>query len=570
MRSAGITRALWRSVQQTEWISELAFIPLALLFSWCLYAQDGVPWTHDGLGLVVTETYRRAYLAGDWFPTWTAFMERGHGTAVPLLYHRLHAQLCALLALKVGTLSAVKASIPVLLVVGAIGMRRLCRYHGARPWVAWTAGVLLMSANYTVNDWFIRGASAEFAAFMLLPWGLRYAFEVYDRPWGAVRLAAMSALVFFAHMMTSYFFFIAVAVVMATGLLRLRKLGLARIRAALWRAASFGALIVVAIGPYAAAVTYVSEFSGAAKLGMRQDAGAYVSGWGCIIDPDWSWSRAALESHGSFEIGRWILLCLVVCLVMAPRGAVSAWRRAGGLALLAVVFVVLQRRDLSFVFDRVPGAAKIQFPTRLLVFVTTISILWMTIALEAALRSALPFVRLIARVLPIVAATCQGNIAIGNQSGIWGMLNRSRAFVDEALADPTDVTTKQITRNDWPAFMPTSHGTGGPEQPFLEASAGCTISSPAVLGGLSVPVFPTNIHVSSFRFTVHGSGCRVTLDQYQSTLLRVDLSQPGRVSQTPEGTTLVEAPDGTEVHVSERSVMDLARKFLIEKTGRSS
>jgi hypothetical protein len=554
---------------QTEWIAELAFIPLALLFCWCLFALDGVPWTHDGLGLVVTEIYRRAYLAGDWFPTWTAFMDRGHGTAVPLLYHRLHAQLCALLALKVGTLNAVKASIPALLVAGAVGMRRLCRYHGARPWVAWIAGVLLMSANYTVNDWFIRGASAELAAFMLVPWGLRYAFEVYDRAWGAVRLAVVSALVFFAHMMTAYFFFIAVAIVMAGGLLKLRPLGFARIRAALLQAAKFGALIVAAIGPYAAAVTYVSEFSGTGKVGMRQDAGAYGSCWGSVIDPDLSWSRAVVETHGSVEIGRWILLCVAVCVVIAPGGAVAAWRRAGGLGLMAVVFVVLQRRDLSFVFDRVPGAAKIQFPSRLLVFVTTISLLWMAVTVEAALRSTLPFVRLIARVLPVLAATCQGNVAIGNQGGIWGGLNRSRAFVEEALGDPTDVTTKQITRNGWPDFIPSSHGSGAPEQPFLEASAGCNISSPSVLGGGQVPVFPTNMHVSSFRFTVHGSGCKVMLDQYQSTLLRVDLSQPGRANQAPEGTTLVEAPDGTVVQVSERSVMDLARKFLIEKTGQS-
>jgi hypothetical protein len=561
--------ALARWARRTEWLSELAFVPLALLFSWCLLVIDGVPWTHDGLGLVVTETYRRAYEAGDWFPTWSVFMEQGHGTAVPLLYHRLHGQLTALLALMTGTLQAVKASIPALLVVGAIGMRRLCRHHGARPWVAWIAGVLLMSANYTVTDWYLRGATAEFTAFMLLPWGLRYASEVYDRRWGAFRLAAVSALVFFAHMMTAYFFFLAVAVVMAGGLLKLRALGAGRIRAAIGRAIAFGVLLAMAIGPYAAAVSYVSAFCGAGSLGMRRDAGSYARLWTFIIDPEVSWSRAAVEWHPSWEIGRWILLCLAVCLVLAPAAPRTVWRRVGGLSLLAALFLLLQPHEMSFVFDMVPGAAKIQFPSRLLVFITVVAIVAMAIAVETALRSSVPFVRLIARALPVVAVVCQGNVARGNQNGVWANLQRDRPFVTEALSDPMDITRKKITLNDWPAFVPHHQGTAAPEAPFLEASEGCSLSSPALTGGVEVRVVPRNVQFSSLRFTVHGSDCKVKLNQYQSTVLRVDLSKPGRVSQADDGMTVVEATDGTVATVSERGLMDLASKFFVEKTRRS-
>jgi hypothetical protein len=565
---ARAVRALSRWTRQPEWISELAFIPLAIIFSWCLRVIDGVPWTDDGLGLVVTETYRRAYKAGDWFPTWTVFMEQGHGTALPLLYHRLLGQLTALLALKTGTLQAVKASIPALLVVGAIGMRRLCRYHGARPWVAWIAGALLMSANYTVTDWYIRGATAELCAFMLVPWGLRYASEIYERRWGALRLAVVSALVFFAHMMTCYFFFLPIAVVMSGGLLKLRALGAARIRAGLGQATAFGALLTMAIGPYAAAVSYVSAFSGTSGLGMRGDAGAYAPWWNFIIDPEVSWSRSVLERHGSWEIGRWILLCLAVCLLLAPAARRAVWRRAGALLLLAALFVVLQRQEMAFVFNMVPGASKIQFPSRLLVFVTVIAILAMAIAVETALRSSVPYVRLVARALPVVAAVCQGNVARGNQAGVWTHLQRDRAFVTEALSDPTDITRKKITLNNWPDFVPHHLGRGTPEEPFLEASQGCSISSPTLTGGGLVPVVARNVAFSSLSFTVHGNDCKVKLDQYQSIVLRVDLSKPGRVSQGGDGATLVEAPDGTVAHVSERSVMDLAKKFFIEKTRR--
>ena len=560
-------RALWRWVRQAEWLSELTFIPLALLFSWSLLVIGGVPMTHDGLGLAITETYRRAYKAGQYFPLWTVFFERGHGSAVPLLYHRLHVQLCALLALMTGTRVAVKASIPALLFVGAIGIRRLCRFHGARPWVAWIAGILLMSANYTVADWYVRGATAELMAFMLIPWGLRYAAELFERRWGAVRFAAASSLIFFAHMMTFYFYVPTAAAVVLGALWRLRMLGRARLRAALGRAFAAGILLTAAIGPWAAAVTYVSEFCGSSGIDMRTDAGAFAHWSIFFIDPDLSWSRAVVEGQMSWEIGRWIFLCLGICVVMAPGALGAVWRRAGGLALLAAFFLVLQRQELTFFFKMLPGASKIQFPSRLLVFVTTIAILCAAIAIEAALRSRVPFVRVVARVSPLVAAACQGNVAHGTQSAIWGW-NRDKAFVEESLSDPTDVSTKRISANGWPLFLPRRHGSDPAQQPFLATSDNCMLSSPTLTAGAPARSVAQAVPLHALSFTVHGQGCTVKLDQYQSSILRVELSQEGRVSEADDGTTVIEAPDGTVVHLGERSVMDLAKKFLIEKTRR--
>ena len=72
-------RAIRRWSVQQEWLSELGYAPLALVLCWSLFAIKGVPLTHDGMGLVVIEMYRRAYRAGDYFPIWTVFGENGHG-----------------------------------------------------------------------------------------------------------------------------------------------------------------------------------------------------------------------------------------------------------------------------------------------------------------------------------------------------------------------------------------------------------------------------------------------------------------------------------------------------------
>jgi hypothetical protein len=451
---------------------------MALVCCWCLLATKNVPQTHDGMGFVFIEAYRRAYRAGDYFPLWTPFGENGHGSAIFILYHRLHAQLAALVALQTGTIAALKISIPFWLMVGATGMRRYCRLHGVRPWVAWIAGLWIISSHYAISDWYVRGATAELSAYMLVPWGLRYATELFERRWSAVRLAVASGLIFFAHMIIFYFFLLTAAVVIVGGFLRVLPYGWARVRAATGRALTFGALLTCFIGPYAAAVTYAQEFGGVGKYGLRSQPSDFAQFPVFFKDPNHSWSRLVVEGDMSLEIGRWILLCLAVFVVLAPTARKAVWQRAGALALLAVWYLGLQHYGMTFWIDMLPGASKIQFPGRLLVYITTIAILCAAIATEGALRSPMPPVRLIACVLPCVAAACQGNQIRGMQSAIW-WLYVDRTVAEEALANDTSVLTNKLSINQsWNDFLPHMHGSNPAVQPFLRASEGCLITSP--------------------------------------------------------------------------------------------
>jgi len=67
---------------------------------------------------------------------------------------------------------AVRALVPALLVLGGVGMMRAGAALGwATPLRLW-AGAVLMFAHYTLTDWMVRGAMAEFTAMMVLPWYL--------------------------------------------------------------------------------------------------------------------------------------------------------------------------------------------------------------------------------------------------------------------------------------------------------------------------------------------------------------------------------------------------------------
>jgi hypothetical protein len=551
-----------------QWLSDLAYVPLAFWLSWSLLAVRGIPMTHDGFGLAFVESYRRTYLAGDLFPLWTSFAEKGHGSELPILYHRLHGQVFGALALALGSLRALKLSIPLLLVVGAAGMRRLCSLYGARPWLAWIGGVWLMSTNYAVSDWFIRGAVAELTAFMLVPWCLRHAIEVFADRWGPPRLAASMTLLFFAHMTTFLAFGVIALAVMAGSLFRMRTLGWPRLRRALGRGALFAALLACAVGPYAAAVKYVLDCSGLGPMGMRTDADAYYPWSAYFKDPDLSWTRAVVEGTLSVEIGRWVLLCLAVLLVVAPAARKAIRERVWGLALMAAFMVALQRRQMTFFFEMIPGASKLQFPSRLLVFVVPIVVLCTVVALEAALRSADPVARALARAMPLIAAAGQMNLSIAMQRSIWGT-QIPRSEVDAALDNPRDVTSAKMSNySTWDVFLPHHHGTAQ-ASPFLQASEGCTISSPKLTHGRNESLIQDNAQCNSLVFTVHGEHCSVNMSLYESPLLRFDFSKPGRMHATTDGTTELDVPaDGTVVRIQERSVFELALKAVLQKVSR--
>jgi hypothetical protein len=259
-----------------------------------------------------------------------------------------------------------------------------------------------------------------------------------------------------------------------------------------------------------------------------------------------------------------------VFLVSAPAAWGAIWRRVGGLVLLQIFFVALQRHEMSFWFDLLPRAAMVQFPARLLVQIVIVAILCAAIATEMALRSTVPFVRVAARILPVVGAVCQGNVARGTQSAIWGR-HVERDVVDAAMFDESDVAnTKLSMYTSWDDFLPRRHGNSPAPSPFLTASEGCFISSPRLTGRGRAPLVVQDSQCNDLKFTVSGkSGCTVKLNQFHSSLLRIDVSPSGGAQEADDGTTVIDVPqDGSVVRLRERGVLDLARKWLIEKARR--
>src|ERR1019366_4572350 len=188
------------------------------------------------------EIFRRAFADGNLMPLWTPLAENGYGSPFPFSYHRLFSTLAGAVALATGSAyTAVKVVIPLLLFLGALGMRRALLTLGLRPFHAVSGALLLVFSNYAYTDWYVRGAFGEFAAFMLVPWLTFAALGVVrGTPRAGWGLGAVLSLIFFAQ---STIFVFAVALVLSKDWRRaLLNLGQA-------------ALVVLAVtGPFVAGI----------------------------------------------------------------------------------------------------------------------------------------------------------------------------------------------------------------------------------------------------------------------------------------------------------------------------
>ena len=536
-------------------LPDVAYLPLAMVAAWSLVALAGFPHTHDGVGLERIEMYRRTYLVGDFFPAWTALASNGHGSPHLLLYHRLHAQLFGLLSLAVGSLIAAKAGVVLLLAFGAAGMRRLSEMHGVRPWLAWLAGALLLASNYADVDWYVRGAIAELMAFMLVPWCVGALIGMVDRNESPLRFGIWCALLFYGHMVVSMFFAFLVLSVLAERLSRARDLGWEGLRRLTRQMFVAGATAAVCVVPFAAAVMYVEPLCGVNDYGMEPAKTYPFSEY--LFDPNVSWLGQLTTDRITVEIGRYIVLPLVALLVCSPaaRGAVRGrvWR----LFVPAVCFVLLQPRELVFVFDLLPGLSKVQFAWRLLVYIVPIAVLTLAVALEWTLRASAPLWSPVGAGAAIAVVACQLLVTVRAQ--------RDAKAKQYSTADLVPYLSDIETTATWSGFM-VGGGRRLPKTPFVAASAGCTFSSPDLTRGRPVVEQTATTHFKLLRLTVHGTGCSLKLSQYASPLLEVTGSKPVQLRTDSDGLMIVDAPnDQTVVSVRSLGILELAGRGMMQR-----
>jgi len=528
--------------------SLLACAPVLTLPGW--------PWNHDGMACFHrVETFRLAFADGNFLPLWAPLAENGYGSPFPFLYHRLFNTLAGAVALVTGSaLTAVRVVVPSLLFVGALGMRRALVAMGLGEFHAASGAVLLVFSNYAYTDWVVRGAFAEFTAFMLVPWLILAALGVAQaKPRAGWGLGAVLSLIFFAHSLIFLFSFGVVLVAFAGALLHSKER-----RRAILNFAKAALVVLPVTVPFLLGIWLFGKDLDLdrQRTGMFSVFRNFVPLGEYVYDRLGGWTSS--PAGYSVEIGRGFntlsLVCFAAAVAGLARGRLSAARARALLPAWILVVgtgvfsLVLQTPLAAPLYRLLPPLQFIQFSWRLLAFSTSASIFILCLSLDLLEASGQRrAVTLGLRAALVLAVLFQVFYGVGRppQPRVF-----SAADIEASLSTEPLGATSGFNGAFRPRGVPLP-----PARPFLEAT-GCVVTSAspaAALAGI--------VDVSELRLTVDAApGGALVINQFANPFLAVDAGVAGRVGTTAWGAILVRpAPGRSEIVLRRRGLLAALR-----------
>jgi hypothetical protein len=520
----------------------------------------GWPENHDGVACFQkVEIFRRALAHGNVLPLWTPLAENGYGSPFPFFYHRLFNTLAGTVALATGSVTtAVKVVIPVLLFVGALGMRRALLAMGLGPVYAVCGALLLVFSNYAYTDWVLRGAFGEFAAFMLVPWLTVAALGVVrGTPRAGWRLGAILSLIFFAQSTIFVFAFVLVLVAFAGALVLTRSW-----RRALANLTQAGLVVLLVTGPFLLGFWLFGE-----DLDLdRLRTGMFSVFRNFAPFEEYFYDRLGGSTSStavlSVEIGRVFNTLAVVSFAAVAlafaRGRLSAARfremRPAWLLVIgwAVCSLALQTPLSTPLYRLVPPIQFIQFPWRLLVFSTPASILVLCLSLDLMEAS---------RPLPSVRSALRAALLFAVLFQVWYGVGRpptGRVFSVKEIEASLTTDRLAATTVFSGAFRPRGVTLPAP-RPLLEAT-GCVVrrASPELtIEGLA--------DVGEFRLTLDAApGGALMINQFANPFLLVSAEGTASIGTTTWGTILIRPrPGRSEIVLRRRGLLAALRARLL-------
>jgi hypothetical protein len=354
----------------------LAFLALAVATLRPLWGQDGWPDNHEGnLFILRTHIYARHFSWLDLMPIWSSADVSGFGSPLPLMYHKLFYFLAGALALVTGSVKGADiTAIALLLVTGAGGIALTLRLLGASRVTAVIGGFCLMTANYTVTNWLVRGALAEFTSAMIVPWVLFY----FTRGVRAGRIGAglgiTLGLLWLSHSVLAYFTGIILAVTfLVMAAVRLTSWPALHPQKA-WPAYAWFALLVT---PYLVLMLVLGRDYDIARILTPPFQPEYQFRPFLAYFWDDRWRFGDRSANLTVQLDAALVALLAVAMIALLMRRPDGDTKRSQTVVPVVPFVVMMAVGLflqlpasAVLYRWMPGALFIQFPWRLLALIT--------------------------------------------------------------------------------------------------------------------------------------------------------------------------------------------------------
>ena len=374
-------------VINSQYVKNANFIPILLCafsgLSLLLLFAPAWPMNHEADTFFFrTIIYSDHIRQGDFLPVWSSLDNYGLGSPQPVWYHKLFYLVSGLAYAISGALKeSVFFSIWFFLTVGSFGMYSLGRSLGFSRSFAFCSALMFITANYTVTNWLVRGAMAEFSGAMLVPYCLVAYFNFIQNKYNdyiaGPMMGVMLALVYLAHSVLA--FYLVLLLGFSTGILIVfRKI---LISWKLIKRVFIGAIVfLIIVSPYLYIIFILKnnyDISRIVPENYLPERHLIRMAW-YLWDPKWQWGRTWDAFTVQFDTPV-LLLCFAGILFSVFRFfsnrkklfEKNSWS-IESVVMISIVFLslFLQLR-LSLPFYRYfPGAKFIQFPWRLLAVLT--------------------------------------------------------------------------------------------------------------------------------------------------------------------------------------------------------
>ena len=390
-----LTEGFWSLLKRTANIP--ALLSVLILFSFLtlkpLWEAPGWPQNHEYDSFAKrTIIYAQHFSFNDFVPIWSSLDNNGFGSPMPLYYHKLYYFLSGLILLTTGDVKlSLILAILLFSVFGAAGVYGVGRELISSRFLASVGSLMFLSANYTVTNWLIRGALAEFSAAMLIPWALMYFIKSLKLARIQTGLAVSLGLIFLGHSVICYFLILLFGLVLMIMIFsKTTSKGILSIRTLFVPALVFTAIT----SPYLVVMWAFSSDYDMQRIvppfyhPMNQFRPMWRYFWN-----DWIWGQTwehltvQLDLPVLFMIGVGVL-GLIFSLSKKSVGQHDPRlpKLVPILPFIMIFTIVLMLQDSfsAFFYEYFPGAQFLQFPWRLLGVLTPVMIVMALYLLEKA------------------------------------------------------------------------------------------------------------------------------------------------------------------------------------------
>ena len=349
--------------------------------------------------LIYVQLYAAHFRHLDFFPVWSTSDGFGLGTPALLFYHKTFFYVAGLILILLGgdLKATLIATIAIFLVVGAYGMRLALQMVTQSRLLQFVGSVGFLFTNYVFTDWLTRGDLPEFSAMMIVPWLLYWCLNLVRYRRVSLLLIVIVPLLVDGHSAIGLLAIFTLLIAMITFVARFGTEGLRAITPRLIVAVA-GATVLL-VPTLLADLRFTNYYDPAVKVTHYDEVSTNFRSFGSYFyDGSFRWLAG---THELVQIDFAIWIPIAVALIAAAtfwavsgtRPDRTSWGRRFDmpciLMLLAclVVYLALQLRAFYWVYEVLTPLQAIDFPSRMLAFITPIGVILVISLANAAMLS---------------------------------------------------------------------------------------------------------------------------------------------------------------------------------------